>query len=110
MNVEFHPDVIVEFFQAVQFYEDRQPQVGVRFRDRVREIVDLLNDRSDLGWQHRAGTRLQRVTNFPYGVIFLVREDRIQIVAVAHSSRRPDYWLDRLPTNRDLEQGKTPPP
>lgn len=110
MNVEFHPEAIVEFSQAVEFYEDRQPRVGVRFRDRVREIVASLNDRSDTGWQHHAGTRLQRVTNFPYGVIFLVREDRIQILAVAHSSRRADYWLGRLPTNRDLEQGKTPPP
>lgn len=103
MNVEFHPEAMAEFSQAVEFYEDRQPLVGVRFRDRVREIVAGLSDRPDLGWTHRAGTRLQRVSRFPYGVIFLVQGERIQIVAVAHCSRRADYWLVRLPTGQDLE-------
>ena len=59
MNVEFHPEAMAEFSQAVEFYEERQPLVGVRFR--------------------------------------------VQIVAVAHCSRWADYWLDRLPTNQDLE-------
>ena len=97
MNVEFHPEATVEFAQAVEFYEDRQASVGVRFRNRVQEIVAALRDRPGLGWNHLAGTRLQRVSGFPYGVIFLVTGDLVQIVAVAHCSRRDNYWLDRLP-------------
>lgn len=71
--------------------------IGERLRDHVLQIVSALPLRPDLGWPHHAGTRLQRVAGFPYGVIFLVKENCVQIVAVAHFSRRSDYWFDRVP-------------
>ena len=33
---------------------------------------------------------------FPYAVIYVCRPDEIVVVAVAHTRRRPLYWLDRL--------------
>lgn len=32
---------------------------------------------------------------FPYAVIFEILTEEILIVAVAHTSRRPNYWLHR---------------
>ena len=33
--------------------------------------------------------------HFPYSVIYIVAGDEIQVLAVAHHSRRPGYWLKR---------------
>jgi len=34
---------------------------------------------------------------FQYAVIFEILEEEILLVAVAHTSRKPNYWLNRLP-------------
>ena len=34
--------------------------------------------------------------HFPYAVIYLCRPDETVVVAIAHTHRRPFYWVDRL--------------
>ncbi len=34
-------------------------------------------------------------TRFPYALIYRAAADETVIVAVAHTSRRPGYWMDR---------------
>ena len=40
------------------------------------------------------------VERFPYVVVFLVREDTIHVLAVAHQRRRPTYWRGRATSAR----------
>lgn len=40
--------------------------------------------------------RVRYLRRLRYGICYLVGADTITIVAVAHTSRRPGYWLDRL--------------
>jgi plasmid stabilization system protein ParE len=32
---------------------------------------------------------------FPYLVIYEIHPDLVEVLAVAHASRMPDYWVDR---------------
>jgi len=34
---------------------------------------------------------------FPYALMFLELKTEIRVLAVAHATRHPDYWLNRLP-------------
>lgn len=36
------------------------------------------------------------MTDYPYLLVYRVRDNLLQIIAVAHTSRRPSYWRDRL--------------
>jgi len=38
------------------------------------------------------------VRRFPYHVVYIELPDRVQVLAVAHQRRRPDYWLGRITT------------
>jgi toxin ParE1/3/4 len=42
---------------------------------------------------HRASVR-----RFPYHVVYIVLPDRVQVLAVAHQRRRPQYWMEATPT------------
>lgn len=42
------------------------------------------------------GTRRVILDRFPFSVVFRERLQDIQIIAVAHASRRPGYWAKRL--------------
>ena len=33
---------------------------------------------------------------FPYALVFISTGVEIQVIAVAHTKRRPGYWLDRV--------------
>jgi plasmid stabilization system protein ParE len=39
--------------------------------------------------------RRRLVQKFPYGLIYTIEPDHIHIFAVAHTKRRPGYWLSR---------------
>ena len=98
MNVGFYPDAEREFVDALQFYLHRQHRVAAKFDRAVFEIVDSMKTRSDMGWSYIHGTRQQRVSGFPFGIVFLTHQNFTLIVAVAHSSRKPGYWVERIPS------------
>ena len=39
--------------------------------------------------------RFASLQRFPYSVVYRVRPDRIDVIAVAHSRRSPGYWRGR---------------
>jgi plasmid stabilization system protein ParE len=42
------------------------------------------------------GTRRFVLHRFPFAVIYLDDPDRVTIIAVAHSKRKPGYWKHRV--------------
>ncbi|MCK5927076.1 MAG: type II toxin-antitoxin system RelE/ParE family toxin [Nocardioides sp.] len=97
---DFHPEAEAEFDADVFWYEDREPGSGGRFRNQVGLAVDAAVDDPEAwavwpGWYGEPVVRSKGVNGFPYRVVYLVRGDRLTIVAVAHAKRRPGYWRDR---------------
>ena len=99
--VRFAPEVSDELAEAVLWYEARRPGLGSEFLDEVQAILPLI------GTGPRSFPRLQDVderleirrallARFPYALVFLVREDELRVLAVAHAKRRPEYWLTRV--------------
>lgn len=95
---EFHPAADEEFFAALQFYRDNQSEnVASDLEAELRRCVDLLLFNPEMaprfGHKNARGKVLRR---FPYTVVYGIEPDLIYILAVAHQSRRPGYWMDRL--------------
>lgn len=40
--------------------------------------------------------RRMPVRRFPYRVVWVITDDEIYVVAIAHTHRRPGYWRHRL--------------
>jgi hypothetical protein len=36
------------------------------------------------------------LSRFPYAFIFLDTQSGVQVIAIAHTKRRPGYWLNRI--------------
>jgi hypothetical protein len=36
---------------------------------------------------------------FPYSLMYIVEEHELYILAIAHQSKRPGYWADRVPAD-----------
>jgi toxin ParE1/3/4 len=44
------------------------------------------------------GTRRYVLRHFPHLVLYLLRDARVIIVAIAHGKRRPGFWAKRVLT------------
>ena len=90
--LEFLEDAAVELELAVAWYDTQRPGLGVEFLDALRATVQYAEQeapkRFDLRWHmmHR----------FPYALLVGSASGTRTVVALAHLSRKPGYWKDRL--------------
>lgn len=96
MRLEFHPAARDEFVAAATYYNAAVPGLGDRFLLAVRRATDLLLRHPGAGTVRRGNARRVLVTGFPYDVVYQIREDVMEVLAVAHQRRRPGYWRNRL--------------
>jgi toxin ParE1/3/4 len=86
-----------ELTQAVRWYEQQRPGLGAELFDAVAHTVELIRTNTEIGTlrEGRFSSRQFLLRRFPYKVVYRERNDDIYIVAIAHTSRRPNYWKDR---------------
>jgi plasmid stabilization system protein ParE len=97
-NVDVHPDVYAELEHSRAWYGERAQNLGTEFLVEVDRAIEAIRESPAL-WPFRDKPRgIQRylVHRFPYGVIYRLREQTVQIVAVMHLRRHPNYWRGRV--------------
>ena len=96
VGYEYHPDAEAEYHDAIRYYSRLDAELALSFVDEIERIVECARSSPEL---HRVVTeKVRRILarRFPYAVFYEVREDRILIWAVAHTSREPGYWKRRF--------------
>lgn len=88
----------IEFEEAVKFYNQQKEDLGDDFAAEVLNAINRILTHPEAWTKLSKRTRRCRTKRFPYSVIYQIRGDRILVVAVAHSKRKPKYWHDRLRT------------
>ena len=95
MTFSFHPEAELEFNQAIDYYEECQPNLGLDFVDEVYNTIQRVVAFPN-AWQPLDKNIRRCLTNrFPFGVIYLKKEDEIIFLAVMQLNKKPDYWLNR---------------
>jgi len=65
------------------------------FVDELNRALGLLNRFPELGHASARNTRTLHLHSFSYSLIYRLQADVIRVIAVAHHSRRPRYWVGR---------------
>jgi hypothetical protein len=94
VRVELHPEADAEFAAQVQYYEDRQPGLGLRFYHEVIGYLDWIAE-NPLSPKLRKNYRRVNLKIFHFYIAYVVEGDLVWVLAVAHSSRKPGYWKSR---------------
>ena len=81
---------------AAIFYDNASLGLGSAFLDEITRSIKSLRRQPQKGKAIRGGLRIQVLRRFPFRIIYAVESEGILIVAVAHQSRRPGFWRDRL--------------
>ena len=76
------------------YYESRQSGLGVRFYQEVLRALDWIALHSATP-RLRRGHRRVNLPVFPYYIAYLEGPETIEVFAVAHAHRLPDFWRRR---------------
>ena len=93
--VFFRPAAERELLEAERWFEDRQTELGQRFRESVEVTIERIRQ-FPLSFQAVHGDKRRAIVpHFPYALYFKVVEDHIVVAAVVHGHRDPAVWKPR---------------
>jgi plasmid stabilization system protein ParE len=95
-SVRFVPAARREFLAEIIYYNQEQTSLGTRFTAAVEEATARALAFPLAGSPAAANTRRVFLRDFPFSVVYREVDPGIVIFAVAHQSRRPDYWASRV--------------
>ena len=97
MTVRFVQEAQQEFLDVIRYYEEAEPGLGRRFSVELQSAVQRLGDHPET-YRIRGGDRRRiNLKTFPFYLPFILRGETVWVLAVAHESRRPRYWIARRP-------------
>jgi plasmid stabilization system protein ParE len=92
--VEIHPDALDEAAATVEWYAVRSQQAAEAFTRELDRAVEIISKTPERWPAYLHGTRYL-LRRFPFAVVYRVRPDVVQLVAISHGKRRPGYWRKR---------------
>jgi hypothetical protein len=95
MTVEFLEPAHIEYREAIDFYNLQSEGLGSKFAVEIGKAISIIKNYPEGYSEYTKHTRKAVVNVFPYNVIYSIYKDHIQIIAIAHQHRRPNYWLKR---------------
>ncbi|TPE53416.1 type II toxin-antitoxin system RelE/ParE family toxin [Maribrevibacterium harenarium] len=96
INYYFHPTAEAELFDYIDYYEQQAQGLGskviVELELTLRQIETF-----PFSYQqnHALGVHLAPLHHFPLSVIYRIKNNSVQILAIAHQQRQPNYWGNR---------------
>jgi toxin ParE1/3/4 len=98
--VRVEAEVEEELRAAVAWYEAQRSDLGAALLAEVQRVIDLIENVPGVGAQvprvrTRYETRRIPLRRFPYVVVYRERTEVSQVIAFAHTSRKPGYWRSR---------------
>lgn len=96
MKISFHPDAKGEFFEAIAYYEECQEGLGLEFAREIYSAVQRVIHFPVAWAKVSKNTRRCLVNRFPYGVIYQIGKEEINIIAVMPLNKKPGYWKKRI--------------
>jgi len=90
------PEAEAELEAAVDWHLSHSRDVAERFADEYERVIEAIHRFPEIGRPIDGGLRRLNIGRTDYTIIYRLRDDVATILAVAHASRRPGYWRERL--------------
>ena len=94
--VAYHEAAEQELLDEIGYLELRAAGLGRRFFGEIEAAAKLISRFPESAAEISPGIRKYPLHKFPYSLIYTIEKDRLLVLAVAHHSRRPKYWVGRV--------------
>ncbi len=84
-----------ELNDAVTYYEGEQAGLGLRMMNEVNKHIQWILKNPTVPLIRDGSYRRVNLKTFPYYIAYIIQMDTLWILAIAHSHRKPEYWIER---------------
>lgn len=95
-QIVIHPDAVAEARAAAQWYRERSPLAADAFLAELDRAVERIAENPEMYPHYVLGTRRYLLQHFPFYLVYREVAGKLQLVAIAHGRRRPEYWKKRI--------------
>jgi plasmid stabilization system protein ParE len=95
LPVVLRDEAQAEFDEAFDWYEVQRAGLGPEFVAEVQKVFDCVAANPLMHGVVFADIRKSVVRRFPFNVFYRPHPDRVEVLAVFHSSRDPSIWQGR---------------
>ena len=89
--VRFHPAAAQEVESTYDWYAARDPAVAHGFREELRRAIETVTSNPRTWPLYGDRARRYVFPRYPFSLVYILRGDDVEVVAVAHGRRRPGY-------------------
>jgi toxin ParE1/3/4 len=96
VNYRLHPDAALEHEEQVAYYEERRAGLGRRYHMAMLRAIALASS-NPRRFKIVRPPNLRKVSmrGFPFAVIYREVDSMVQVLAIEHHRRAPNYWVRR---------------
>lgn len=95
MTIRWQAEAVEEVDAIAAFYQGIQPGLEQRFLEVMEDALRRIGRRLQMYQTIEKDIRRCKLPRFPYGIIFRVKPEHLEIIAVMHLRRQPGYWRTR---------------
>lgn len=92
----FHAKALAETDKAAAYYNEKYAGLEQRFLDALEDALTHIQRRPLMYRLVENNIRKCRIPCFPYGIIYRLHDEHIEVIAVMHLRKEPEYWQQRL--------------
>jgi plasmid stabilization system protein ParE len=95
LPVVLRAEAQAKFDEAFNWYESRRVGIGLSFAAEVQAVLDRIASNPQMHGVVLGDVRKAVVRRFPYCLFYRSHANRIEVIAVFHTSRDPSVWQAR---------------
>jgi plasmid stabilization system protein ParE len=97
MNYFFHPAAEAEHLESIAYYESKRPGLGATYLAEFEQLITVICEVPHrFPIEKQPDVRRIVMQKFPFAILYREFLNSVQILAIAHHRRRPQYWLGRF--------------
>lgn len=90
------PEARADLLDAFHWYQSQRAGLGYDFKLCVDEVISKIQRNPLIHKVIESGIRRSITRRFPYGVFYVVENERIIVLAVLHARQDPLKWKKRV--------------
>jgi plasmid stabilization system protein ParE len=95
VEVRLHPEAEAEVRSAYLWYLERSQIVAEAFQMEMDRAIQVVSE-NPLRWPRLTETERRYILpRFPFSLVYRTKPQLVEVIAIAHQKRKPDYWSSR---------------
>ena len=82
----------------MKYHDGERAGLGRELAEEIEQAIRLIAERPMAGTDIGKGERKFTVDRFRYNVIYRIEDETLNVLAVGHHRRKPNYWRKRRDT------------